>query len=200
MVEPTDINPVNSPDAAIAVPGLSGMLPTDMTPEQHDQVKRLVLAMKVAGVSWNTIAEQWPLLNKSTMQNWWRTARYAPMDTRPGAVEAARQRQAGEVRWLLEQTFDRIAELREREAQDDDRTTARIETDTDRFSKLGMMADRFHRREAALLGLDAPVRMELDQRIKLDWSPELESLVAELAGGGLLQTDAGEILDGEVVE
>ncbi len=196
MPAPKDIvpSPEALPAAVSELEGLSGVPLGMMTPEQSDTIKRSVVAAKSAGIPWTQIYEQWPLVGHSTMQNWWRLAKQAPIDPSPAGVIAARQRQAAEVRWLLEQTFKRVEKL------EDDDTREGIETDTDRFTKLTTTADRLHKREAALLGLDAPVRMELDQRVKLDWAPELESLVAELAGGGLLQTDAGEILDGEVIE
>ncbi len=165
-----------------------------MTPEQADTVKRAVIVAKSAGVSWSTIFEQWPLVGHSTMTHWWRLAKQTPIDPSPAGVIAARARQAAEVRWFMEQTVKRV------EALEADASREGIETDTDRFAKLDMVRDRLHKREAALLGLDAPVRMELDQRVKIDWTPELEALVGELAGGGLLQTDAGEILEGEFTD
>ena len=197
MTEPTGSSSAEEPGTDLVRgidPGLFRVPLGDMTPEQVDEVKRLVIAEKAAGVSWNTLVERWPLLSVGTMRTWWRVVRYAPVDNRPEAIREARLRQAAEVRWLLEQTFQRIEELTEATSREG------IETDTDRFNKLAMVADRLHKREASLLGLDAPVRMELDQRVKLDWAPELEALVGELAGGGLLQSDAGEILDGEVLD
>lgn len=202
MVHNVDMDePTESYSAEIAVPAplgelerLSGVLLGDMTPEEHDAVKRAVVATKAAGSSWNRMQELWPMLNLTTMRAWWREARYAPVDTRPGAVERGRQRQAGEIRAVIAMTFERLEALQE------DMGREGLETDTDRFTKLTNTLAIFQKREAALMGWDAPVRMELDQRVKIDWAPELESLVGELAGGGLLQTDAGEILDGEIVD
>lgn len=173
-----------------------------MTKEEQARDARAIVAAKASGLTWAELGEIFPYVSDATMRRIWRESQYERPDLSPEGLAAARQRQAAEVRAAIDDTMVRLDQLKENPEPpaDDygDKATKRIETDTDRFVKLVTTLDKLHQREAKLLGLDHALKVEHSGRVELNQATaELEALVAELAGGGMLMSLPSEILDDE---
>lgn len=125
-------------------------------------------------------------LDKGTVGHWCRTAKWEEVNA--DEIDQIRWNQAAELEAMRRATWERL-EATEGEAPD-----------TDDYVKLMTVLRGIQERESKLLGLDAPTRVEHAGRLRVDMNPEIEQLVAELAGGGMLLTQPDEILDAEVVE
>lgn len=165
----------------------------NMPAEQKQAMKNAVLTRVLRdGVSQKEAARQFGL-DKGTVGHWCRTAQWEAVSA--DQIEVIRLNQAAELEAMRRATWERL----EATHQDPD-TDTEAGVDTDQFVKLMTVLRGIQEREARLLGLDAPSRVEHAGRIKIDMDPELEQLVAELAGGGMLLSGPDEILDAEVVD
>ncbi len=100
-----------------------------------------------------------------------------------------------------------VEELRAIEAAGLDKLEAgaweriRKNPDDETYAKLAATVLRIKERRTNLLGLDRPVVVEHRIAVRRDHDAELEVLVAELTGGGVLQSQPEDLyIDGEIVE
>lgn len=161
-----------------------------MPAEQKQAMKNAVLTMVLRdGASQKEAARKFGL-DKGTVGHWCRTAKWEEVNA--DQIEEIRLNQAAELEAMRRATWDRLEQTGPDGAGEP--------LDTDGYVKLMTVLRGIQERESKLLGLDAPTRVEHAGRIKIDHDPELEQLVAELAGGGMLLSGPDEVLDAEVVD
>ena len=116
------------------------------------------------------------------------------LDTRvrPENIDALRRSEDEELRIRRELFHDELA-------------TAKANNDTETMLALSRELDRISARRARLLGLDVPVRTELDVTVHQDASAIIDRMEAELLALNARQPQAlhpvlGTVIEGEVIE
>lgn len=160
----------------------------DLAPDVVDAIRRDIITLKANGRSWPEILAEYPV-SQSMASRWWRESQWDVVDTSPEGLAAHRQTKAAELRALNDRLWERLGALDPHDP------------------KAGYLEAKLHaeiransERESKLLGLDAALKVEHKGRIKVTGvTEELEALVAELAGGGVLLSNP-EIVDAETLE